>query len=75
MQLQCRCDFIGGSIFAAAPMFPSEAEGAAESVEKTVLADLTVILPVFFRRRKRRPQQISRSGEQTAAHAHAKHGA
>ena len=52
-----------------------ETERAAQCVEETVVADLAICLPVFFRWRKREAQQISRSREQTAAHAQAKYGA
>jgi hypothetical protein len=75
MQHQWRRNFIDGLISAAAAMLTSEAERAAESFEKTALPDLAIWLPIFFRRRKRKPQQVSWRGEQTTAHAQAKHGA
>jgi len=60
---------IGGSGMAVATILSREPKRAANGVEKPVMATLSHFVPIFFRRRKGEPEQISRRGKQAAAHA------
>ena len=69
------CVIASHSGSATAAVFSRQAKRPARGFEKPVALLLRAAHPVFFRRRKGEPQQIRRSSNQTAAHAHAKKGA
>lgn len=58
-----------------ASVFSRQAEGAAEGIEKLVLAALAGRLPILFGRGESKSQQVAWSRENVAAHAQAKGGA
>lgn len=60
---------------AAAAVLAREAKWPADSFEKTVLAELAAFLPVILGGGERKPQQVCRGREQTAAHAQTEQGA
>jgi len=56
----------------ASAVFLCKAEWPAQHIKQSVVADFVARLPVFFGGRKRKPEQISRSGECIPAHSQTK---
>ena len=58
--------------FSVSAIFSRKPERPTQPVQKKVAADITADLPVLFRWRKRKLQQISRTCKHSATQAHTK---